>query len=481
MSSLPSSADSAEGETATAAIAAIAAVAIADEGGSGGTAEDAPSSSSSSPPEERSAAAAGGIVGRWVENGGDGGGDDEEDEDDDYDLMAECLSTFDDADDDYFASRVRDGAEGGAGGGEETSTTLFSIALPPNLHPAASAGMRTVSSCYFSIGSRLNELDSAAAGAVAGASSSSMRTPPDGGGGTPGSRRGSGADLVGMPPGSRRGSRIDLAGMTPGSRRGSGIDLAGMGSRRGSRVDLTTAAAAAVRRCESSASIVQLLGAAGTAAAESMTDKGTESAEEDSKMPASSDRRDRDREDDVDAPCWSAVDVLYHDVMMRVFAFLPLECLRSFSETSRRANFECFYYLQLQMQGALLNAGTGGAEGKKDEADGGGDGGGPAPSPSPAPPLAPPFFPNDDALSAAPGSAVISRLASVDAEAARGIVNEYMKSNASLRTMPLSHSLAYLRHALLRSGFHSFDSSSSAAAGGTTPRTPWRTEPERRR
>mmetsp|Transcript_11136 Transcript_11136/g.23377 ORF Transcript_11136/g.23377 Transcript_11136/m.23377 type:complete len:123 (+) Transcript_11136:747-1115(+) len=122
-----------------------------------------------------------------------------------------------------------------------------------------------------------------------------------------------------MLPGSRRGSRIDLAGMTPGSWRGSSANLVGMmpGSQRGLRVNLT----AAVWRCESSTIVATI--AAGTAA-ESTTDGGTESGEGDSKKPASS---DRDREDDVDAPCWSAMDVLYHDVMMRVFAFLPLEFL----------------------------------------------------------------------------------------------------------------------------------------------------------
>lgn len=39
---------------------------------------------------------------------------------------------------------------------------------------------------------------------------------------------------------------------------------------------------------------------------------------------------------------------------MNVFSFLDAHSLASFSETARRPNFECFYFLELQLQRALL-------------------------------------------------------------------------------------------------------------------------------
>ena len=48
------------------------------------------------------------------------------------------------------------------------------------------------------------------------------------------------------------------------------------------------------------------------------------------------------------------------------------------------------------------------------------------------------------------GTGVISRLASLDSNSARKIVQTYLDSNASIHAMPLSHSLAYFRQVLLR-------------------------------
>jgi len=50
----------------------------------------------------------------------------------------------------------------------------------------------------------------------------------------------------------------------------------------------------------------------------------------------------------------NASDFLLHDVLMNLFSFLDAQSLASFSETGRRPNFEVFYFLELQLQRALL-------------------------------------------------------------------------------------------------------------------------------
>ena len=47
-------------------------------------------------------------------------------------------------------------------------------------------------------------------------------------------------------------------------------------------------------------------------------------------------------------------DFLYHDVLMNVFTYLDAASLAAFSETGKRPNFECFYFLELQLQRGLL-------------------------------------------------------------------------------------------------------------------------------
>lgn len=121
------------------------------------------------------------------------------------------------------------------------------------------------------------------------------------------------------------------------------------------------------------------------------------------------------------------VDVFYHDILMQVFTFLDSKSLLSFSETARRPNFEVFYFLQLQLQQALLL--------DKNDND--------------------LFLGETHSLSTVEGSSsILSRVAKSDMEKAREIVEEYQDSNSTLRTMPLSYSLAYVRHYLLRNGFH---------------------------
>lgn len=133
---------------------------------------------------------------------------------------------------------------------------------------------------------------------------------------------------------------------------------------------------------------------------------------------------------------------LYHDIIMHVFTFLDARDLANFSETARRSNFECFYFLQLQLQRALLveNKAQMQSDGSSSVASSSedskyhheGDG---------------------DRLASIAGSWSISRLASLDKDEADACVQEYLDSNTSLRTMPLSHSLAYIRQVLRRHGF----------------------------
>jgi len=166
----------------------------------------------------------------------------------------------------------------------------------------------------------------------------------------------------------------------------------------------------------------------------------------------------------------NASDFLLHDVLMNVFSFLDARSLASFSETARRPNFECFYFLELQLQRALLmgeghnhfreeendyvdnllpeeeveeeESATGEDETVAERQDADEDD-------------------NDrtnrhDVIPSFEGSiagtGVISRLASLDNAKARKIVQTYLDSNASISAMPLSHSLAYFRQVLRRGG-----------------------------
>jgi hypothetical protein len=124
-------------------------------------------------------------------------------------------------------------------------------------------------------------------------------------------------------------------------------------------------------------------------------------------------------------------DLPYHDILMNVFTFLDAQSLTAFSETARRTNFEVFYFLQLQLQRALLVDDSYSSENDIMEAS-----------------------LHHDHLTAIAGSAFLSRLTRLDPQKAQATVNEYLKSNSTLRTMPLSHSIAYMRHFLNRRGFH---------------------------
>jgi len=130
------------------------------------------------------------------------------------------------------------------------------------------------------------------------------------------------------------------------------------------------------------------------------------------------DEHDHDAEEALDSPRsavqWNAAEVLYHDIMMHVFTFLDVSALAAFSQTALRPNFECFYFLQLQLQSSIV------------------------------------AMPERLVLS---GTSILSRLAQMDEPCAHSIVQTYVDSNSTLRQMPLSHSLAYIRHVLERNGF----------------------------
>jgi hypothetical protein len=142
----------------------------------------------------------------------------------------------------------------------------------------------------------------------------------------------------------------------------------------------------------------------------------------------------------------TSCDVLYHDILMHVFTFLDAKDLAAFSETARRPNFECFYFLQLQLQRALLCADDPVATGTSTTA---------------LATTVPKALENrnrnknmdQDPLSAIAGVGSISRLAVLDRPEAVRTVEAFLDSNGTLRTMPLSHSLAYIRQ-VLRLGRH---------------------------
>ncbi len=140
-------------------------------------------------------------------------------------------------------------------------------------------------------------------------------------------------------------------------------------------------------------------------------------------------------------PIHNSVDFFYHDILMQVFTFLDPNSLLSFSETARRPNFEVFYFLQLQLQQALLldeNTENSNVDHNIDKS--------------------PEKVGNYSA-------SIVSRVARLDMGKARELVEEYQDSNSTLRNMPLSYSLAYVRHYLLRNGFHSMFSNGSKRHG----------------
>ena len=106
----------------------------------------------------------------------------------------------------------------------------------------------------------------------------------------------------------------------------------------------------------------------------------------------------------------SSSELLYHDILMNVFTYLDAPSLSAVSETTRKLNFEVFYFLELQLQRALIPGGS-----------------------------------PDNNLSSIAGVSIIRRLTNLNRADAQSLVQEFLDSNASLRQMPLSHSLAYMR------------------------------------
>eukprot|EP00985_Skeletonema_marinoi_P020231 scaffold11925_cov92-Skeletonema_marinoi.AAC.1 len=115
---------------------------------------------------------------------------------------------------------------------------------------------------------------------------------------------------------------------------------------------------------------------------------------------------------------------------MNTFTYLDAQSLASFSETCKRCNFECFYFIELSLQRALLvgddtssssnnNHPSSLSSSHDNEANS-----------------------NNNMIA---GTGVITRLSRLNNARARQIVQMYLDSNASIRGMPMLHSLSYLR------------------------------------
>eukprot|EP00984_Skeletonema_dohrnii_P014869 scaffold6345_cov107-Skeletonema_dohrnii-CCMP3373.AAC.5 len=118
-----------------------------------------------------------------------------------------------------------------------------------------------------------------------------------------------------------------------------------------------------------------------------------------------------------------------HDILMNTFTYLDAQSLASFSETCKRCNFECFYFLELSLQRALLV----------------GDDTPSSSSNNNHPSSSSLHDDEDNSNNMIAGTGVITRLSKLNNARARQIVQLYLDSNASIRGMPMLHSLSYLR------------------------------------
>ena len=139
--------------------------------------------------------------------------------------------------------------------------------------------------------------------------------------------------------------------------------------------------------------------------------------------------------------------LFHNDILMNVLLYLDVAELANFSLTTKRYNYECFHFLELQLQRAtLLGIETScHQQCKYDVAN------------NNSQPMILPTF--EGAIA---GTGVITRLAAIDAQSARSIVQTYLDSNVSIRAMPLQHSLAYLKQMLLLSSSTNNSNSKSA-------------------
>lgn len=168
---------------------------------------------------------------------------------------------------------------------------------------------------------------------------------------------------------------------------------------------------------------------------------------------------------------WNAVDVLCHDIMMHVLSFLPTSSIAAFSETARRPNFECFYFLQLQLERASLwdqieNV-TGTVNFSTNETqlrsqfnhsenyfDSSNSFFCPKQNPSQLGSIEKQKMDAQQILSPFQSSSILARLALLSPTSAQRLLEQYLQSNSSLRNnMSGSHRLAYLRHAF-KAHFH---------------------------
>ncbi|MGK3745191.1 MAG: hypothetical protein ACI90V_012052 [Bacillariaceae sp.] len=175
----------------------------------------------------------------------------------------------------------------------------------------------------------------------------------------------------------------------------------------------------------------------------------------------------------------SVDDIFSHDIMMQVFTYLDAYSLRCFSETARRCNYETFYFLQLQLQQALLvenniNDDDDNSSNKmKNDNDNNNNNmnrsqnnySNNTNTNTPLQGMESQTGYNQHSLSTTieDSASILSRVAKQDMVKAKEIVQQYQDSNSTLRQMPLSYSLAYVRHYILHNGFHNMFSNNNSS------------------
>ena len=118
-------------------------------------------------------------------------------------------------------------------------------------------------------------------------------------------------------------------------------------------------------------------------------------------------------------------DLLHLDIVVNVCSFLDSESLASFSETARRPNYDCFYFLQLQLQRALLASEQSSCAVETS---------------------------SEKPASGISGASAITRLASLDRPKAAEVVQDFLDSNSYLKKTRYSHGLDYVLQILRCSG-----------------------------
>ena len=203
------------------------------------------------------------------------------------------------------------------------------------------------------------------------------------------------------------------------------------------------------------------------------------------KYDVDDDDDENNNNDNANTHYWPIIDnynnsvdnIFSHDIMMQVFTYLDTNSLMSFSETARRCNYETFYFLQLQLQQALLvenNNNDDNIKKMKNDNDNNNNNNNSTRqnnnnnntnTNTNTPPLGMESQTGNNQHSLLTtiedSASILSRVAKQDMVKAKEIVQQYQDSNSTLRQMPLSYSLAYVRHYLLHNGFHNMFSNNN--------------------